>query len=76
MILVTHDVEEAIYLADTALVMRPGPGHVASEIKIDLPEPRDRASLAFVTLRQRILADMETFSPSATPPPARLRRAS
>jgi len=75
MILVTHDVEEAIYLGDTVLVMRPGPGRVASEIEIDLTEPRDRASLAFVTLRQRILAEMQTVDPSAVPPPVRLRRA-
>lgn len=76
MILVTHDVEEAIYLGDRVLVMRPGPGRVASEIEVDLPEPRDRASLAFVALRQRILADMESLVPSASPPPVRLRRAS
>jgi sulfonate transport system ATP-binding protein len=76
MILVTHDVEEAIYLADTVLVMRPGPGHVAGEIKIDLAEPRDRASLDFVTLRQRILAEMEAIAPSVPQASVRLRRAS
>jgi ABC-type nitrate/sulfonate/bicarbonate transport system ATPase subunit len=76
MILVTHDVEEAIYLGDKVLVMRSGPGHIASEIKVDVPEPRDRASLAFVTLRQRILAEMEAHGRLVSPPPVRLRRAS
>jgi ABC-type nitrate/sulfonate/bicarbonate transport system ATPase subunit len=76
MILVTHDVEEAIYLGDKVLVMRPAPGRVASEIETDLPEPRDRASFAFVALRQRILADMDAGDPNAAPPPVRLRRAS
>jgi ABC-type nitrate/sulfonate/bicarbonate transport system ATPase subunit len=74
MILVTHDVEEAIYLADKVLVMRPG--RIASEIEVDLPEPRDRASHEFVTLRQRILVDMETLGAAAPPRPVRLRRAS
>lgn len=75
MILVTHDVEEAIYLGDEVLIMRQGPGRIASEIKVDV-EPRDRASLPFVTLRQRILAEMEAHGPAVSRPPVRLRRAS
>lgn len=76
MILVTHDVEEAIYLGDFILVMRPEPGRIASEINVDLPEPRDRASLPFIKLRQRIVADMEPLGPTADPARPRLRRAS
>src|SRR5207342_261770 len=37
LVLVTHDVEEAIALADRIVVMRPHPGQVADEIEIDLP---------------------------------------
>ena len=44
---VTHDVDEAIALGDRVLVMRPRPGQVADEIRIDLPRPRDRQSAAF-----------------------------
>jgi ABC-type nitrate/sulfonate/bicarbonate transport system ATPase subunit len=58
MILVTHDVEEAIYLSDRVLVMQPRPGRVTREIALDLPRPRDRASAVFIELRQQILRDM------------------
>jgi ABC-type nitrate/sulfonate/bicarbonate transport system ATPase subunit len=58
MILVTHDVEEAIYLSDRVLVMQPRPGRVTREIALDLPRPRDRASPVFIELRQQILRDM------------------
>jgi sulfonate transport system ATP-binding protein len=75
MILVTHDVEEAIYLSDKVVVMRPNPGHIASEIEVDLPEPRERARADFVALRQHILTAMGTAQ-AATPAPARPRRAS
>ncbi|WAJ28219.1 ABC transporter ATP-binding protein [Antarcticirhabdus aurantiaca] len=59
MILVTHDVEEAIYLSDRIVVMHAHPGRIAQTIAVDLPRPRDRASHAFADLKRRILADME-----------------
>ncbi|GGC45357.1 ABC transporter ATP-binding protein [Chelatococcus reniformis] len=58
MILVTHDVDEAIYLSDQVVVLAGSPGRVATEIEIGLPRPRDRASVEFVALKQRILAAM------------------
>jgi sulfonate transport system ATP-binding protein len=58
MILVTHDVEEAIYLGDRVLVMQPHPGRITREIKLDLPRPRDRSSQRFTEIRQQILRDM------------------
>ncbi|HEY0181363.1 MAG TPA: ABC transporter ATP-binding protein [Rhodopila sp.] len=58
MILVTHDVEEAIYLGDRVLVMQPHPGRITREIALDLPRPRDRASRHFTEIRQQILRDM------------------
>ena len=39
-VMVTHDLEEAIFVADRVLVMSPRPGHVRSEVIIDLPRPR------------------------------------
>ena len=57
--MVTHDVEEAIALADRIVVMRPHPGQVADEIEIDLPRPRDRQSAAFDFAKRRVLAALD-----------------
>ena len=42
MILVTHNIEEAVLMCDRVLLFSTNPGRVAAEIKIDLPQPRDR----------------------------------
>jgi sulfonate transport system ATP-binding protein len=59
LILVTHDVEEAIVLADRVMVMRGNPGHIFSEIEVDLPRPRDRQSAAFDFAKRRVLAALD-----------------
>ena len=59
LVMVTHDVEEAIALADRIVVMRPHPGQVADEIEIDLPRPRDRQSAAFDFAKRRVLAALD-----------------
>jgi ABC-type nitrate/sulfonate/bicarbonate transport system ATPase subunit len=59
MVLVTHDVEEAVYLSDRVVVMHAHPGRIAGNVVIDLPHPRDRAALAFGTLRRDILRMMQ-----------------
>ena len=59
LILVTHDVDEAIVLADRVLVMRPHPGRLADEIEVDLPRPRDRQSAAFDFAKRRVLAALD-----------------
>ena len=56
MILVTHDVEEAVYLSHRVVVMSANPGRVVEDLTIDLPFPRDRADGEFVALKRRILA--------------------
>jgi ABC-type nitrate/sulfonate/bicarbonate transport system ATPase subunit len=55
MLLVTHDIDEAIYMSDRILIMTPPPGRIDRKIDIDLPRPRDRTSEPFVRLRGQIL---------------------
>ncbi len=57
MILVTHDLEEAIYLADRVLVLSKGVGAVPRLIDIGLSRPRDRSESGFVAMRRRLMAE-------------------
>ena len=59
MVLVTHDVDEAIVLADRIMVMRPRPGLIFEEIAAELPRPRDRHSAAFDFVKRRVLAALD-----------------
>jgi len=59
LILVTHDVDEAIVLADRIMVMQPMPGRLFEEIADDLPRPRDRQSAAFDFVKRRVLAALD-----------------
>lgn len=54
MLLVTHDIDEAVFLADKVIVFSPRPGSIKDFISIDLPGERDRNSIEFMNFRKRI----------------------
>jgi NitT/TauT family transport system ATP-binding protein len=51
---VTHSIEEAIFLADRVVVMSPGPGRIETEMRIDLPRPRDVSAPDFNDIRREL----------------------
>jgi NitT/TauT family transport system ATP-binding protein len=69
-LMVTHNIEEAVLMADRVLVLSSNPGRIASEIPVTLPHPRDRLDPNFRELVDRIYALM-TQRPDTTKPAAR-----
>ena len=73
-LVVTHDVDEAVVLADRIVVMRPRPGRMFAEIEADLPRPRDRQSAGFDHVKRRVLAALDrSLDRAVTPRRARPR---
>ncbi|MCB8821874.1 ABC transporter ATP-binding protein [Microvirga rosea] len=58
-VLVTHDVQEAVTLADRAIIMQPKPGRIFDELPLALARPRDRAALPFESAVRRVLAALD-----------------
>jgi ABC-type nitrate/sulfonate/bicarbonate transport system ATPase subunit len=57
-IFITHNVDEAIYLADRVVVMTPRPGRIRRVIEVDLPRPRDVTSAGFSALLRLVLDEI------------------
>jgi len=55
MVLVTHDIDEAIYMSDRIVIMSPRPGKVERVIEVGLERPRERNDEAFLRMRGEIL---------------------
>ena len=76
-LLVSHNIEEAIQLADRVIVLSRRPGHILAQVTVDLPRPRDRKSAAFYDLTDRVyslitegglVSAQPTKTESAAPP--------
>jgi ABC-type nitrate/sulfonate/bicarbonate transport system ATPase subunit len=55
---VTHNVAEAVYLADRVIVLSPHPGTVIADVRITLPRPRDPLSVAFLDCQRAIVGHL------------------
>ncbi|MGA9268817.1 MAG: nitrate/sulfonate/bicarbonate ABC transporter ATP-binding protein [Rhodomicrobium sp.] len=64
-LLVTHNLEEAVLMSDRILVLASNPGRIISEIKVNLPQPRNRVDPAFRALVDDIYARMTRKSTAA-----------
>ncbi|MGN0642733.1 MAG: ABC transporter ATP-binding protein [Huintestinicola sp.] len=58
MIMVTHDIDEAIYLSDRIVVLSAKPGVIKDIVNISIPRPRDRSSLDFMNLRRKVMLSL------------------
>lgn len=57
MILVTHDIDEAIYLGDRVIVFSSRPGKIKKTVEVDIERPRERNSQRFMELREKIYSE-------------------
>lgn len=57
-ILVTHNIEEAVLMCDRVLVFSTNPGRIVSEIKVDLPQPRNRLDPVFRDVVERLYVEL------------------
>ncbi len=58
-VIVTHDIDEAVIMADRAVIMAGSPGSIVHELDIDLPDPRDRHDPAVQALRGRLMSSFQ-----------------
>lgn len=67
MILVTHDIDEAIYLSDRIVIMTPRPGKISEVLSIQCGHPRDRGGEEFLKIRKKILEKFELAREAVEP---------
>ncbi|MFH5181621.1 ABC transporter ATP-binding protein [Paenibacillus sp. TAB 01] len=59
MIFVTHDIDEAIYLGNRIVILKPRPGEIREIVPVDLPFPRKKSSISFQEMRFKVLNAFE-----------------
>jgi len=57
MVMVTHDIEEAVFLADRIVVLDSRPGHIRRIVPVPLPHPRDRSQTRYSAIKNDVLSD-------------------
>ena len=70
MVLVTHDVEEAVYLGDRVIIMAPRPGRIAASFDVSLARPRERSDPELAGVRDAVMAALQQATPDHAPQPA------
>ena len=58
-VFVTHDVEEAVFLADKIVLLDKNPGKIAEVIPVDLERPRKRDSMEFLKIQESIVENLD-----------------
>ncbi len=61
MVIVTHDIEEAVAMADRVLIMAANPGRIVGELRNDMPFPRERTSKEFTAKREELMNKFEAL---------------
>lgn len=56
---VTHDIDEAVFLADRIVIMTPNPGRIKSVIPVPLARKRDRTDTDYLKIRDRVFTEFE-----------------
>ena len=58
-VFVTHDVDEAVYLADKIVILDKNPGRIATIVEVDIERPRKRDSQEFIEIQESIVKDLD-----------------